>query len=204
MRRRLSREDELVLATHNAGKVAELAELFAPLVRVVRSAAELGLVEPEETEGSFVGNAALKARAAAQASGRPAVADDSGLVVPALDGAPGVLSARWAGPERDFAKAMAAVWEALAGHDPRAAMVTALALAWPDGHVEAFEGRVEGTLVWPPRGTLGFGYEPMFQPDGARRTYGEMPRLEKHADDPRARAFAALCGGHPRSPRGGP
>ena len=122
----------------------------------------------------------------------PAIADDSGLVVPALGGAPGIFSARWAGLERDFATAMQRVHDELGARDRRASMVTALALAWPDGHVEAFEGSVEGELVWPPRGGLGFGYEPMFRPLGEARTYGEMLRAEKHANDPRARAFAAL------------
>jgi XTP/dITP diphosphohydrolase len=192
MGRMLARDAELVIASHNPGKVAELTELFAPSVRSVRSAAELGLLEPEEPADSFVGNASIKALAASRAAGRPAVSDDSGLVVPVLGGAPGVRSARWAGPSRDFGAAMAAVWEALAGRDPRSSMVCALALAWPDGDVEAVEGRVEGVLVWPPRGALGFGYEPMFQPLGSDRTYGEMPRSEKHRDDPRARAFAAL------------
>ncbi len=183
---------ELVVASHNAGKVAEMRALFAPHVLVIRSASELGLAEPEEPAPSFGENASIKARAAALASGLPAVADDSGLVVPALGGAPGVRSARWAGSGRDFAQAMERVHRELGERDPSAEMVTALALAWPDGHTEVFEGRVSGRLVWPPRGTLGFGYEPIFVPGGAERTYGEMPRADKHRDDPRARAFAAL------------
>lgn len=192
MARRLDRDVVLVVATHNEGKVGELASLIGRYVRAVRSAGELALPEPEESGATFAENAALKALAAARASGLAAIADDSGLVVPALDGAPGVLSARWAGPDRDFARAMARVHAALGARDRRARMVCALALAWPDDHVEVFEGHVDGTLVWPPRGTLGFGYEPMFAPEGSERTYGEMPRSEKHADDPRARAFASM------------
>jgi len=184
--------DALVVATHNAGKARELAELLEPHLSRVLAASELDLPEPEESEETFVGNAALKAVAAARASGLPALADDSGLVVPALGGEPGVRSARWAGRGRDFSSAMRAVQEQLGERDRRAQMVCALALAWPDGHVEVFEGRVDGELVWPPRGQLGFGYEPMFRPVGSPRTYGEMPRPEKHADDPRARAFERL------------
>jgi len=187
---RLTHGSTLVLATHNAGKLRELRELLAPLIADLRSARELGLPEPDEIGATFRENAALKARAAAVDF--PAIADDSGLVVPALGGAPGIFSARWAGSERDFASAMQRVHDELGARDRRASMVTALALAWPDGRVEAFEGSVEGELVWPPRGALGFGYEPMFRPLGDARTYGEMLRAEKHADDPRARAFAAL------------
>jgi XTP/dITP diphosphohydrolase len=181
---------EVVLATHNEGKVRELAALLAPLRTI--GARTLGLAEPEESGATFIENASIKARAAAIVSGRPAISDDSGLVVPALGGLPGVRSARWAG--RDFAKGMERVHRELGDRDRSAAMVCALALAWPDGHVEAFEGRVDGTLVWPPRGALGFGYEPMFAPLGSARTYGEMERAEKHLDDPRARAFAQLRG----------
>ena len=183
--------EELVVASHNPGKVGELRALFASRVARVLSARELGLPEPEESGATFVDNALLKARAAAQASGHVAVADDSGLVVPALDGAPGVLSARWGGDAKDFALAMRRVHEALGDRDRSAAMVSALAIAWPDGEARAFEGRVEGVLVWPPRGG-GFGYEPMFAPEGSELTYGEMARADKLADDPRARAFAAL------------
>ena len=186
----LDERSTLVLATHNAGKLRELSELLSPFVADLRSARELGLPEPDETGATFGENAALKARAAAVDF--PAIADDSGLVVPALGGAPGIWSARWAGPERDFGKAMRRVQDELGAGDRRAHMVTALALAWPDGRVDVFEGSVEGELVWPPRGALGFGYEPMFRPLGEARTYGELPRAEKHADDPRARAFAAL------------
>jgi XTP/dITP diphosphohydrolase len=190
--RRLPRNATIVLATHNRGKARELGELFAPHVGRVVSAAELGLSEPEENAPTFRANAAEKARAAALAARFVAVADDSGLVVPALDGAPGVHSARWAGPERDFERAMRRVHEALGDRDRTAAIVTALAIAWPDGHVETFEGRVEGELVWPPRGEHRIGYEPMFRAAGETRTYGEMPRPEKHANDARAHAFAAL------------
>lgn len=188
--RRLDPAAVLVIATHNAGKLGEMRAFLTPFVRDLRGAGELGLPEVEETGESFGENAAIKARAAA--SREVAIADDSGLVVPALGGAPGVRSARWAGPEGDFGRAMRRVHDALGEGSRDAVMVSALALAWPDGHVEVFEGRVEGELVWPPRGALGFGYEPMFRPRGERRTYGEMPRAEKHRADPRARAFTAL------------
>lgn len=191
MGRRL-RADTIVVASHNPGKAREVAALFAPHAARVRTAAELGLAEPVEDGATFEANAALKARAAATATGCVAVADDSGLVVPALGGAPGVRSARWAGPERDFPAAMRRLHEALGDGDRRAEMVCALAIGWPDGHVETFEGRVAGSLVWPPRGTRGFGYEPLFRRDGEDRTEGQMPRPEKHADDARARAFAKL------------
>jgi XTP/dITP diphosphohydrolase len=190
MSRILPRSEELVVASHNEGKVRELAALFAPFVARVRSAAELGLGAPEEIGDTFRENAAIKARAAAIEAGRASVADDSGLVVRALGGAPGVHSARWEG--RDFSAAMARIHRELGDRDRTAEMVTALAIAWPDGHVEAFEGRVSGRLVWPPRGALGFGYEPMFEPLGHARTYGEMPRDEKERDDARARAFEEL------------
>jgi len=189
-RRRLE-PGPLVVASHNRGKAAEVADLFAPLGFAIRTAAELDLASPEEDAETFEGNAAIKARAAAVASGLPSVADDSGLVVRALDGAPGVRSRRWA-PGNDFARGMQRIHEAL-GDAPRdAEMVCALALGWPDGHVETFEGRVAGVLVWPPRGGLGFGYEPMFAPEGAPHTYGELEREQKLSDDPRARAFVAL------------
>lgn len=185
-------ERELIVASHNPGKAREVADLLATRGIRTRLAGELGLEEPAEDGDTFAANAAIKARAAALASGRPALADDSGLVVPALDGAPGVRSRRWS-PTGDFAEAMARVHAALGDRARDAEMVCALALAWPDGHVEVFEGRVHGELVWPPRGTLGFGYEPMFAPAGAARTYGETPRAEQHRDDPRARAFAKLA-----------
>ena len=182
----------LVLATHNPGKVVELAELLGPHGLDVVSAGSLGLPEPDETEDSFIGNARLKALAAATASGLPAIADDSGLCVDALGGAPGIYSARWAGPGKDFAVAMARVNDEL-GDNPRAAhFICALCVAWPDGHSEAVEGRVDGTLVWPPRGGNGFGYDPMFLMAGKAQTYGEMPRADKEADNHRARAFALL------------
>jgi XTP/dITP diphosphohydrolase len=179
-----------VIASHNPGKVTEIAALVQPFGVEVVSAATLGLDEPEETGGSFAENAALKARAAAAASGLPALADDSGLVVPALGGDPGIYSARWAGPEKDFAVAMAKVEEALKGMtDRRAYFACALAIAWPDGDVETFEGQVHGTIVWPPRGTHGFGYDPVFLPDGGDQTFGEMDPDDKHAISHRARAF---------------
>lgn len=189
---RLRPEARLVIATHNRGKADEIADLlrscgFDSLVM----ASSLDLSEPVEDAETFVGNAELKARAAARETGLIAIADDSGLVVPALGGDPGVRSARWAGPERDYRAAMEKIEAALAV-ERGAQMFCALAVAWPDGESVSFEGRVDGALIWPPRGELGFGYEPMFVPEGATRTYGEMPRSEKHADDPRARAFARL------------
>jgi XTP/dITP diphosphohydrolase len=188
--------NRLVLASHNAGKVREIADLLAPFGIDVVSAGELGLPEPEETGATFEANAELKARAAADASGLPALADDSGLAVEALGGDPGIYSARWAGPAKDFALAMEKVEQALAGKDDRRArFVCALSLAWPDGHIETFYGQVDGTLVWPPRGGLGFGYDPMFLPDGDERTFGEMPYEEKQAMSHRAAAFAKLIDG---------
>jgi len=197
----------LVVASHNPGKVAEIADLLSPYGFAVRSAGDLGLIEPEETGETFAENAVLKARAAASASGLPALADDSGLAVDALDGAPGIYSARWAGEGKDFAQAMRNVEEKLQvlGADTpekrRAAFVCVLALAMPEGVVETFEGRVDGTLVWPSRGERGFGYDPMFLPDGHERTFGEMSADEKHGwrhgDDEalshRARAFKAFA-----------
>lgn len=189
MTRRFS-DDRLVIASHNPGKVTEIAALVRPYGVAVVSAGELGLDEPEETGTSFVENAALKARTAALASGLPALADDSGLVVPALGGDPGIYSARWAGPGKDFKAAMEKVERALAGKSDRHAyFACALAIAWPDGHTETFEGTVHGTLVWPPRGTRGFGYDPMFQPEGYRETFGEMDPDRKHEMSHRARAF---------------
>lgn len=181
-----------MIASHNAGKAREVAGLLSGRDLELTTAAELALPEPVEDGDTFEANAVIKAVAAARASGTPAIADDSGLVVPALGGAPGVVSARWAGPEGDFGRAMRRVHDMLGEADRGASMVCALALAWPDGHAEAFEGRVNGVLVWPPRGDRGFGYEPMFVPDGSVCTYGEMPRSEKADDDPRARAFARL------------
>ena len=191
-------DSQLVVASHNAGKVREIAELLAPFdVRAI-PAAELGLPEPEETEDSFTGNARLKAHAAAGASGRPALADDSGLVVEALDGAPGIHSARWAetGHGRDFARAIEKVRESLPeleAHEPyRAAFHCALSLAWPDGHDETFLGEVKGRLVFPPRGDKGFGYDPIFLPDRRDLTFGEMDPDEKHRISHRAHAFRQL------------
>lgn len=189
----------LVIASHNAGKVREIGELLAPYGVAVVAAAELGLPEPEETGATFVENAALKARAAAAGAGLPALADDSGLSVRALGGRPGIHSARWAGTPRDFGAAMERVERALAAGaapgaapDRHAAFVCALCLAWPDGTARCFEGRVEGELVWPPRGTRGFGYDPIFRPAGERLTFGEMEPARKHAMSHRARAFAEL------------
>lgn len=186
--------DRLVIATFNPGKLAEIAELLAPFAVSVAGAGSLGLDQPEETGAGFVENAVIKARAAAAASGRPALADDSGLVVDALDGAPGIHSARWAGPNKDFAVAMARVEKALEGQaDRRAHFISALVLAWPDGHEECFEGRVDGRLVWPPRGKRGFGYDPMFVPDGHDLSFGELPPELKHAISHRAAAFRRLA-----------
>jgi XTP/dITP diphosphohydrolase len=188
--------DRLVIATHNPGKRDEIAALLAPFKVDVMGANALGLPEPEETGASFEENAALKALAAAGASGLPALADDSGLVVPALGGAPGIYSARWAGPDRNFARAMALVEERLAGKVERVAMfVAVLALAWPDGHIESFRGEAHGTLVFPPRGSRGFGYDPIFLPDGRNLTFGEMAPEEKHAISHRADAFRKLVVG---------
>lgn len=184
----------LVAATHNPGKARELAELLDGRFDLVAAGA-LGLAEPEETETSFAGNALLKARCAADASGLVALADDSGLSVRALDGAPGIYSARWAGPDKDFAAAMAKVearLEAADGDDRAAWFTCALAVAWPDGPAVVVEGRVDGTLAFPPRGGLGFGYDPIFVPEGETRTFGEMAPAEKDALSHRARAFARL------------
>ena len=186
----------LVVASHNPGKLREIADLLRPFAVEPVSAAALGLPEPEETGATFEANAELKASAAALASGRPALADDSGLVVPALGGDPGVTSARWAGPTRDFALAMRKVEDALAGQtDRRAHFVAVLALVWPDGHVESFRGEAHGALVWPPRGDRGFGYDPMFLPEGARETFGEMEPAAKHRISHRAVAFDRLVRG---------
>lgn len=204
----------LVVASHNMGKVREIGDLIAPYGLLAKSAGELGLAEPEETGATFEENALLKARAAAKATGHPALADDSGFAVSALDGDPGIYSARWAGEDKDFARAMRDVHEKLeaGGSDDRSAhFVACLCLAWPDGHHEMFRGEVHGRAVWPPRGDKGFGYDPMFLPDGHDKTFGEMTAEEKHGwtpsapqeSDPlshRARAFkmfAAACLRHP-------
>ena len=196
----------LVIATHNPGKLAEMRELLAVYGVDDISAGELKLAEPEETGTTFRANARIKAEAAAKASNMPAFADDSGLVVDALDGEPGIHSARWAGPDKDFRLAMNKIQSLLVERGARSAerrrghFVSALCVAWPDGHVEEFEATVDGTVVWPPRGTLGFGYDPLFLPDGQTRTFGEMPSEEKHGLPPhgrglshRARAFLKLA-----------
>jgi XTP/dITP diphosphohydrolase len=196
----------LVIATHNAGKLVEMRELLALYGVEAVSAGDLNLPEPEETGTTFAANARIKAQASAQASGMPALADDSGLVVDALDGAPGIYSARWAGPAKDFRLAMEKVEGMLRERDAftpqqrSAHFVSALCVAWPDGHVEEFEGKTDGSLVWPPRGNEGFGYDPMFLPEGFGLTFGEMSRDDKHGLPPkgqglshRARAFVKLA-----------
>ena len=196
--RRIFGETKLVVASHNPGKVREIGELLRPLGVETVSAADLGLPEPEETETTFEGNARLKARAAAQASGLPALADDSGLTVAALGGEPGIYSARWAEtPQgRDFGHAMRTVWrklEAIGAPEPRrAAFVCALTLAWPDGYDETVLGTCAGRLVWPPRGDRGFGYDPVFMPEGHAITFGEMEPERKHTISHRADAFRQL------------
>jgi len=185
--------DRLVIASHNAGKLREIADLVAPFGIEAVSAAALGLPEPEETEVTFAGNAQLKALAAARASGVPALADDSGLVVDALDGAPGVYSARWAGPNKDFNAAMDRVLEAIGKDKPRHAhFVCVLALAYPDGHCDLFEGRIDGAIAQERRGARGFGYDPIFLPAGGSQTFGEITPAEKLAMNHRARAFRKL------------
>lgn len=184
----------LVLATHNAGKAPEIAALLDGNYEIV-TAGQLNLPEPAETESTFAGNAMLKARHAAERSGEVAIADDSGLSIAALDGAPGIFSARWAGPGKDFAAAIKKVEERLeeTGSPDRSAWFTsALAVAWPDGPCVVVEGRVDGSLVFPPRGDRGFGYDPIFRPEGSDLTYGEMDRVAKEADSHRTRAFARL------------
>jgi len=193
---KLARGATLVVASHNAGKVREIAELLAPHGLDVRGAAELGLAEPEETGSNFAENAILKARAAADSSGLMALADDSGLSVAALGGDPGIFSARWAGPKKNFAFAMARVERELRAKSARdfsAKFVCVLALAAPHGEAEIFEGEVQGKLVFPPRGANGFGYDPIFVMDGMRKTFGEIDPAEKHAISHRARAFAAFA-----------
>ena len=204
MHRRIT--GKLVIATHNPGKLAEMRELLAPHRVEAVSAAELGLGEPEETGDTFIANARIKAVAAATAAQLPAFADDSGLVVDALGGAPGIYSARWAGPTKDFNVAMTRIERLLqergatAPAQRSAHFVSALCVAWPDDHIEEVQARADGTLVWPPRGSAGFGYDPMFKPDGYERTFGEMTSIEKHGLPPlglglshRARAFVKLA-----------
>lgn len=196
----------LVIATHNPGKLTEMRDLLGAYGVEAVSAGELSLPEPEETGTTFAANARLKAEAAAQASGMAACADDSGLAVDALAGAPGIYSARWAGPAKDFRQAMEKVEAGLRERDAftpesrKAHFISVLCVAWPDGHLEEFEGRVDGTLVWPPRGEKGFGYDPMFLPEGFGLTFGEMSRDDKHGLPPhgkglshRARAFVKLA-----------
>lgn len=199
-------EGTFVVATHNKGKLREIEELVAPFGLHAVSAASLNLPEPVEDGNTFIANALIKARAAAFAAKLPALADDSGICVAALDGAPGIYSARWAGESKDFGHAMEKVEAGLRERDcvtpaqRKAWFISALALVWPDGHEEIVEGRVDGTLVWPPRGAAGFGYDPMFLPDGETRTFGEMTSEEKHGLPPlgkglshRARAFIELA-----------
>jgi XTP/dITP diphosphohydrolase len=196
----------VVVATHNPGKLKEMRELLAPYGLATQSASNLGLPEPKETGNTFAANARIKALAAARASGKPAFADDSGLVVDALEGEPGINSARWAGPDKDFRTAMNRIQTLLIGRGAkaldqrRAHFVAALCLAWPDGHVKEFEGRIDGVVVWPPRGDKGFGYDPLFRPDGFDHTFGQMSAEEKHGLPPqgqglshRARAFMKLA-----------
>jgi XTP/dITP diphosphohydrolase len=184
---------KLVIATHNAGKLAEIADLMQPFGLDCVSAGSLGVAEPDETGTTFEANAILKARHTCAATGLPSLADDSGLCVDALHGDPGVYTANWAGPKRDWMRAMRMVEAALDGAaDRRAHFVAVLALAWPDGHVETFRGEVDGTLVWPPRGSRGFGYDPMFVPAGHAITFGEMDPHEKHKISHRAVAFGKL------------
>jgi XTP/dITP diphosphohydrolase len=196
----------VVIATHNPGKLAEMRDLLAPFGIGAQSASERNLPEPEETGKTFAANARIKAMSAAKATGQAAFADDSGLVVDALGGEPGIHSARWAGPDKDFRFAMNRIQTLLiergakTPEQRRAHFVAALCLAWPDGHIEEFEGRVDGVIVWPPRGDAGFGYDPLFKPDGFDRTFGQMSALEKHGLPPdgkglshRARAFVMLA-----------
>lgn len=190
MMRKLSRGSKIVLASHNAGKLREFSSLLAESGITVISAAELNLPEPEETEETFAGNAAIKALAAARTSGLPALADDSGFCVSALDNRPGVYSARWGGPTKDMQVAMARVHREMGDNpDHRAFFVAALCLAWPDGETQTVQGECHGTVVWPPRGEHGHGYDPMFVPEGESRTFAEMTEAEKNAISHRGRAL---------------
>ena len=186
----------LIIATHNPGKLAEMRDLLAMYGVEAISAGELGLLEPEETGTTFRANARIKAQAAAKAANMPAFADDSGLAVDALDGEPGIQSARWAGPDKDFRGAMNRIQSLLIERGAKSAerrrghFISALCVAWPDGHVEEFEATVDGTVVWPPRGTQGFGYDPLFLPDGETKTFGEMSSEDKHGLPPRGRGLS--------------
>ncbi|MBI1300759.1 MAG: RdgB/HAM1 family non-canonical purine NTP pyrophosphatase [Alphaproteobacteria bacterium] len=187
---------ELVIATHNKGKAREIADLLSPFLSSFMTADDLDLPEPEETGLTFADNAVLKAKAAALASGKVSLADDSGLAVNALNGEPGIYSARWGGPDKDFDLAMQKVWDALQDHDDTSAcFICVLALAWPDGHVETFEGKVKGKIIWPKRGDKGFGYDPIFQADGYDMTFAEMNPEEKHKISHRSHAFQKLVQG---------
>ena len=189
-------ENQLVVASHNNGKVAEITNLLAPYPLEIFSIAEFGLPAPEETGKTFVDNALIKAQAAVEGCGLPCLADDSGVSVEALCGEPGIFSARWAGPDRDFKLAMTTVNEKLGNKtNRRAFFVSALTLAWPDGYSESFEGRIYGTMIWPPRGSGGFGYDPMFMPNGYNKTFGEIPYHEKQLISHRAMAFEKLING---------
>jgi XTP/dITP diphosphohydrolase len=194
--RRLAAGSQLVVASHNPGKVWEINQLIEPYGFAAVSAGDLGLAEPEETEPTFIGNARLKAIGAAKAAGLPALADDSGLEVACLGGAPGIYSARWAGPTKDFSIAMRKVAEEITARHgwthpgPRANFISVLCLAWPDGETQEFEGTIDGVLVWPGRGGNGFGYDPMFLADGEEQTFGEMEPARKYAMSHRTRAFA--------------
>ncbi|MFE8872570.1 RdgB/HAM1 family non-canonical purine NTP pyrophosphatase [Acetobacter persici] len=189
---KLEAGSKLVLASHNAGKLAEFSTLLADFGMTVLSAGDLNLPEPEETATTFAGNAAIKALAAARATGLPALADDSGLCVSALGGAPGIYSARWAGPDKDFPAAMARIEDGIGSDERDAWFVCVLCLAYPDGTTRSFEGRVDGSITWPPRGEKGHGYDPIFTPTGESRTFAEMKEAEKNAISHRARAFQAF------------
>ncbi|MAK63814.1 MAG: non-canonical purine NTP pyrophosphatase, RdgB/HAM1 family [Maricaulis sp.] len=196
----MSGTDTWVLASHNAGKIKELTDILAPFGVALKSAADLDLPEPEETESTFEGNAALKARAACEATGLVCLADDSGLAVDALDGAPGIYSARWAGEPRDFGRAMQRVQDELAGASDRTArFVCVIALARPDGSVSHYRGEVVGEIVWPPRGDAGFGYDPIFRPEGEDRSFAEMTSAEKRALSHRGRALDLMVRSELRS-----
>ena len=189
-------EKQLVVASHNKGKVAEITDLLTPYSLEIFSIAKMGLPAPEETGKTFIDNALIKAQAAVEGCGLPCLADDSGISVEALCGEPGIFSARWAGPDRNFNLAMTTVNEKLGNKtNRRAYFVSALTLAWPDGYSESFEGRIYGTIIWPPRGSSGFGYDPMFMPDGYNKTFGEIPYDEKQRISHRAKAFEKLING---------